>query len=686
MTITKSVETIEFREFKKFFQNNFDQVIKDQTHLFVVDLDRDTLWNAYLDAFPGELRQSFNCNSCRQFLKKYAGLVAIKDNQLVTLWNFRVPDDIYQAVVDNLDRVVSAAVVKDVFVTKQAKLGIDYNFQDESIKWHHFYYELPKTLVNRTRETEDSIKNELRNQKEVFKRSLEEITVDAVSTVLELASPTHNVYRLAEFVPVVKAFQKCQQEYASLPDSQKDNYCWITSLKQAVAVSKIRNTAVGTLLQDLSADLDINEAVRKFKKVMDPNNYHRVQNITYTSPKQLEKAKERIIELGLEESLGRRFATSQDITVNNVIYVDRAVKTKSSGSLLSDLVNEIKEDITVNPKELSKLETITISDFIENVVPKVNSIELLLENRLAGNLVSLIAPENLDSPSLFKWDNGFSLSYRGGLADSMKERVKAAGGKVDGVLRFSIQWNDNGDDNIDFDAHAKEPNGTHIYFRTYKGSRYTLLSGNLDVDVVSPKDKVAVENICWSNLSKMQEGRYKFWVHNFSSKTSNRGFSAEIEYGGEIYSFSYPNSLRGGQEVVVAEIEFSKTTGIKFISSLQSTSAVSSKKLWNLSTNKFHRVNILMLSPNYWNGQGIGNQHYLFMLEGCKADEARGFFNEFLRQDLVSERKFFEVLANKLNVPPSDDQLSGLGFSTTQKADFVVKVTGSFTRMLRVTV
>ena len=197
----------------------------------------------------------------------------------------------------------------------------------------------------------------------------------------------------------------------------------------------------------------------------------------------------------------------------------------------------------------------------------------------------------------------------------------------------------------------------------------------------------------WTDLDKMPEGRYLHFVHNYSNRTSNGGFSAKIEYDGQVYYYTYPHNLKGGERVPVAEYILNKQTGIEFIKSLDSTSAVNSKQMWNINTNKFHKVKMLMYSPNYWGNQqaednqvSVGNKHYLFMLDNCKADEARGFFNEFLKQKLAPEKKVFEALANKMKVAPSDDQLSGVGFSSTQKTEVVVRVIGKVSRVLRVVV
>jgi hypothetical protein len=101
MATTQSVKILVFEPFKKLFQANFTQVIANQTHLFQVNVNKDLLWDTYLSSFPEELRQQFNCNCCRQFIKNYGNLVAIKDNQLVSLWNFSADDPVYQTVVNS---------------------------------------------------------------------------------------------------------------------------------------------------------------------------------------------------------------------------------------------------------------------------------------------------------------------------------------------------------------------------------------------------------------------------------------------------------------------------------------------------------------------------------------------------------------------------------------------------------
>ena len=73
-----------FMKFKEAIQRNFEEMSKDATHLFEVDLDKDELWNTYLASFPEgsnpiyRKRTWHDCGCCRQFINNIGAVVFMK--------------------------------------------------------------------------------------------------------------------------------------------------------------------------------------------------------------------------------------------------------------------------------------------------------------------------------------------------------------------------------------------------------------------------------------------------------------------------------------------------------------------------------------------------------------------------------------------------------------------------------
>lgn len=43
---------MEFSKFEERFQKNFAELTANATHLYEVEVDKDEMWNLYLDSFP----------------------------------------------------------------------------------------------------------------------------------------------------------------------------------------------------------------------------------------------------------------------------------------------------------------------------------------------------------------------------------------------------------------------------------------------------------------------------------------------------------------------------------------------------------------------------------------------------------------------------------------------------------
>lgn len=702
-------------EFNKVLQAQFDGMCATGK-LFRSNMTGQQVWDTYINGFTPKDNPIFrdpdstvhNCNLCKNFIRRYGNIVAIDENyRILTMFDFYsdVPEE-YHKVAHELTLALKKETIKEVFFetfnelnslpyescnknNSVFKLGIDKNVKrytkeeaekygvvkpDEIRTFHHFHLYLPKQFVDTTGKSIEAIMGDYRDSKNVFERAMQEISLDTLNLVRDLINQgslldgaTH-LYKIEQFIPL-------KEQYENIAPGLRKNWCWVNSYKLPFA--KFKNELIGVLCSELSEGKELNEACKAWNKRVDPVNY--MKTTAPITKKQIEEAKEFVETNGYVESFDRRFATIDDIKASEIKHIsagDGSIKAVS-------IFDGVKSTSTRHKRsEFKDIEEVNIDKFMQDILPSCTSVEAFLANNQEGNLVSLTTANIKESKPIFKWNNNYSWTFNGNLAGKsmIKEAVISKGGKVNGVLRFSIMWAE-GDpsDNSDLDAWCEQPNKQRIGFPS-KRDYHT--EGNLDVDIMRPADysnKHIVENITWPNIKKMPDGDYKFWVNQYCDRGS-KGFKAEIEFDGEIFSYEYNRPVRNS--VIVATV--SLKNGVFTISHVLPESA-SSKELYGLPTNEFHKVNLICLSPNHWDTNNVGNKHFFFMLEGCKSPVSiRSFHNENLLPELAQHKRVLEVLATTNMIPTTNKQLSGLGFNATVRDELIVKLQGSFKRVIKI--
>lgn len=684
-----------FSSFAKIAAESFQAIVKSP-QVFVMNVDGDALYQHYLAAFPEGTNPTFKkqteheCSSCRHFIRRAGNVVSVSDAGVIhTVWDAaaeRAPYP-YNFVARALRYVLIDADISDLYrvSTKENGFGAATTRSLENrggvlekvITWNHLHTgQIPKALQV---ESPDQARGEYRTTVQVFTRGLVELAPSALDTVLGLID-ANNLYRGAEHLPAIEQFQKAQKAYLAKSPREQLIYVWTHATGPA---SRFRNTVIGTLIQDLSEGKDVEHAVASFESKVAPTNYKRSSAVI--TPGMVKKAMETIETLGLEPALERRFAVIGDISVNDVLWVDGSVKPAMKGGIGDVLM---KAAVVNNSKrDEERAEDIGLDAFIEQVLPNTTGMEVLLKGEHLGNLMSLTAPVHPEPARLFRWNNDFAWSYHGNVADSyLRKQVQSLGGRVDGVLRFSHMWNHEKRNASLMDLHVFMPgssshrDGCHDTYpsgqRVGWNQRTDRASGGVqDVDYVTPAPEgyIPVENITFPTLDKLRDGEYVFKIHNWQLRTPTLGgFRAEIEFAGRIFQYDHPEPLQNKEWITLA---VATLKGGVFTIQHKHAVGTATQNAWGLTTEQYVKVDAVTLSPNYWGDNAVGNKHTFFVLHGAKNDEpTRGIYNEFLHPRLEPHRKVFEVIGDKTKCQPVDGALSGLGFSSTKRTDFLVKV------------
>jgi len=642
-----------FEVFSNLVHDQFESMAKD-TMLFDTGLP---LWETYLSAFPEGTNPIFkthtehDCSCCRNFVKNI-GRIKTADHR--TVWDTAAEQAPYpfNVVAAALRRIVQNAHIVSVYGAshKHYSFGAPRTYDPvNDCNWSHFHAVVPAPH----RRSPENI-GQVNTTYALLKRGLEELNIlENLETVIDLIN-SNSIYRGQEHLAAVRAFRQMAKEYQAAQD--KEAYLWANlSSPQA----RFRNTVIGTLVVDLCDGVDLERAVASFESKVAPANYKRPKSLI--TPKMIDAALSTLDNLGLREAVDRRMANFGDLSVKDVLFIDNSVQPLFSDGLKDLLLTQVK------PKAPDTKSATPIT--IDNLLAlKPTSMAVLVENKHLGHFMTLTAPKHPDTGRLFRWNNDFAWSYDGNVTDSIKERVKKAGGNVTNAeFRVSLSWF-NYDD---LDLHVVEPDGNRISFRNKEGKL------DVDMNAGAGTTREAVENVSY-RPGQARLGTYTVVVDNFYQRERiDVGFELEIEYEGQVFNYTFnkivPHDLRALQITLQKD-----TVTIQPASGVVESSR--SHKKWGVNTQTFVPVQTLTISPNHWNGQTIGNKHWFFILKDCQnPDPVRGIYNEFLSPQLETHRKVFEVLGDKTKAEPTADQLSGLGFSSTLGEEVFVQINGNQT-------
>ena len=647
-----------FDDFADEIMNQFNLMVESGNPLVRVS-PKDSLFTTYLKNIKPEdnpifrERRYFDGNYDHNFIRRVGNLAMITpEYKLVSLWDF----DSY-TLFENARKAMSKSIhdgqIVDIYLEKESVAGHKPNKdnEDPNIIWEHYYVELPKKLVN-TRNI-DTKKHEARDAHDVLKRTVQEVNIDDLNTIIDLIKE-NNLYRGQEFLSNLQTWVKLKKDYDKNPSEE---YLWFKAIQHGRSIG-YRSTVIGTLISDLYDGVELEKAIHSYESKVAPHNYKRPKSIVTT--KMVEEAKETLEKLGFLDSIYRRPAKLTDIPSDKILFTSQEQK---AFNVFDDITKDSKASTKKSKVEDAK--EMSIHELL-NELKDLQKLELLPTYSLQANQIVLTEAKNQEAPSPFLWSNTLSWAYiNSDTADAVTMRVKNAGGNVEGDVRVSLSW----DNRDDLDLSIRRAGYSKIYF----GNRQAF-GGELDVDAnVTEIMDEPVENIFWHSTYDLPNGTYQVIVDNYRKRTNDKpGFTLQFATTEGIQTFTYANNDVNHKHLLT----FEKSNG-----SVQLTYIHDQLKIQNksISADKFIEVKHVLMSPNTWEKE-IGNKHFILLTDGIEVNEpVRGFFNEQLNSQLTPHRKVTEILGSKLKIEAVDfestDVAKGYGFSETMDANLILRLT-----------
>lgn len=366
--------------------------------------DATGLYDLFVDALPSELRQHHNCRACRTFVERFGGLVYLIDGVTHTpFWSERDIPDPFGDGIRAMRVAACRAKLTGVFYSTERVWG-----QPVTGEWRHFAVEVPHTMrfssPSWSRTDPEAANRAAALKREEFGmlvRALGDYNPEVVSQAIALLD-TETLYRGEKVLGVAKWLAGVQAELASTKNGwRKENILWAAVAAAPVGYAHVRSSMIGTLLDDLSTGLPIEEVKRKFAAKMHPLQYQRPTAAPTAG--NIREAERIIAEMGAAGSLARRFAKLEDL---RPLWIPQPIGIRTTvpegtapvfGHLLPKPAVKLTDiDATGSPMTWEKFARTVLDQ-------RPDAIEINAPIR--GNYSAMVTAVDPEAPPIVQWDH-----------------------------------------------------------------------------------------------------------------------------------------------------------------------------------------------------------------------------------------------------------------------------------------
>jgi len=357
--------------------------------LFTTNTDR--LFDIYLVNFPEDQRQYHNCHACKNFIKKFGGLVTIDKmgHTSSAIWNTEIDHDLYSKSIKAMQEYVSSQKVTGVFLSSEKVWG-----QPVTGQWRHFYIEpdwskkypfmhhgFSKNSGQAMAEKKDDFKNVI--------RALKAFSIEHLNEALRLLK-SEALYRSEKVIGPVQWL--CDLYGAINNGKNKTNIIWSAVATAPAGFCHIRSSMAGTLLEDIASGMNFDQVSQRFAEKMHPLRYQRPQAAPRVG--NIEQAEKLVEKLGIASSLERRFARLDEV---QALWKPSRIEPESRSGVFGHLKAKKTGPIVVPPMD------ITWVKFSEKILPDAKQIKVKVPYN--GDFIALVTATNGDAPPILQWDN-----------------------------------------------------------------------------------------------------------------------------------------------------------------------------------------------------------------------------------------------------------------------------------------